>query len=83
MGLTRDSLMTCLAERLGVDTADVDDDTQLFSTGLLDSFSMVELIMFVEEQAGIQFDPGDISLEHLGSVSQIMQYVNGRLQSDP
>ena len=44
---------------------------------------MVELIMFVEEQAGIQFDPGDISLEHLGSVSQIMQYVNGRLQSDP
>ena len=80
MRLNRELLRGFLSERLGVDVADLADDTQLFATGLLDSFSMIELIMFIEEEeAGMRFEPTDVSLEHLGSIGRILAFLDERI----
>ena len=53
MELSRESLLLYLGEQLGVDTDGVADETPLFSSNLLDSFNIVELITFIETRAGM------------------------------
>lgn len=74
MSLSRETLMHELSTRLGLDLSEVDDNTELFSTGLLDSFSMVELIMIVESECGVSVNPLDVSLENFDSVKRILDF---------
>jgi len=73
--MNTDILLDYLKDRLGVDTDGVDDSTPLFSSSLLDSFSIVELICFIETQAGIKMDAWDVTLDNLDSIGQILRYV--------
>ena len=75
MALTRESLLQYMQDRLGVDTAEVGDDTPLFSSSLLDSFSIVEMMMFIETGAGIRMDAWDVTLDNLDSIQRILAYV--------
>ena len=68
-------LISYMKDRLGVDTTGVDDATPLFSSSLLDSFSIVELISFIESSAGIKMDAWDVTLDNLDSIAQILRYV--------
>jgi acyl carrier protein len=58
----------------GVDNSSIEPETALFSSGLLDSFLMVELILFIEEKANISIDASDITLENLDSISAIISF---------
>jgi acyl carrier protein len=64
-----------MKDRLGVDTDGIEDSTPLFSSSLLDSFSIVELIAFIESTAGIKMDAWDVTLDNLDSIGQILRYV--------
>ena len=75
MAVDRTSLRTFLQTELGVDLAGVEDDTPLFSTGLIDSFALVSLLTFLEESAGVRADPADVNLENLDTIARILAYV--------
>ena len=75
MQFLRKNLLTYLKERMGLQVESIDDSTPLFSSGLLDSFSLMELIMFVESEAGVLMNPADVSFENLDSVDRIVRYV--------
>ncbi|MCB2102097.1 MAG: acyl carrier protein [Rhodobacterales bacterium] len=77
MSLTRDALLTFLEQDLGLPTADVTDSDPLFSSGLLDSFVMVDLIMFLETATEVEVDPTDVSLDNFDSIDNILQYAAG------
>lgn len=68
-------LLAWLEENSGVDLDEVGADTLLFSTSVVDSFDMIDLVAWVEEQAGIKFGPLDINLDNLDSVSRILAFV--------
>ncbi|HEX2078203.1 MAG TPA: acyl carrier protein [Longimicrobium sp.] len=68
-------LISFFEARLGVDPGQIAAETPLYSSGLLDSFGMVEVIMFVEQESGVRFNPEDISLENLDSVERILRFV--------
>lgn len=76
MNLTPDNLIRYMRDDLGV-PQDIDTDTELFSEGFLDSVSMVNLIVYIEERAKITVQPSDVTLENFDSVSRIMNYVRG------
>lgn len=76
MALDSPSLLEFLRSDLDLDADEpVDDETLLFSSGLLDSFSMVTLVGFVEKEAGIRLAPGDVHLNNLDSVGRILRFV--------
>jgi len=75
MRVTADSLKTFLSNELGVDTRDVDAVTPLFSSGLIDSFALVQLITHVEDNCGIRFSAADVNLDNLDSIERIISYV--------
>lgn len=78
MTLSSAMLLDYFKTRLGVDTEGIDDTTPLFSSSVLDSFSIVELIAFVESQAQIRFDAWDVTLDNLDSIEKILAYVSSR-----
>lgn len=79
--LERD-LMQFLVDRLGADPDQVTLEGELFSTNVLDSFSMVELIAFIEKQAGIKMKPTEVTLDNLDSVAKILNFVAAKSRTD-
>lgn len=75
MTLTEEKLLAYISKDLGIDTSDVSRTSPLFSSGVMDSFSLVSLITFVEEQSGIKVNPMDVNLDNFDSIDQILGYV--------
>jgi acyl carrier protein len=77
MALSKERLLRFVEDQLGVDTADLAADTLLFSSGMIDSASMVDLIVFLESEGYVKFAPDDITLDHLDSIGRILDFVAG------
>ncbi len=75
MSLDTEDLMNFLRDELGVDTSDVDETTQLFSSGVIDSTALVLLITLIEERCQFQLSPMDVTLENLDSIERIQDFV--------
>lgn len=75
MPVTRESLRTWLAEEADVDVDGLDDDAPLFSSAVVDSFAMVDLVAWLESEQGIRFGPLDVNLDNLDSVHRILVFV--------
>lgn len=75
MDIIRTALLTYLADNFDVDREDIEDDTPLFSSSLLDSFGMIDLVTFIKAEAAVKFGALDMHLDNLDSVSQILAFV--------
>ena len=73
-----DRCIEYISATFSVPPEELDHGAALFSTGLLDSFCLVDLLAYVESEAGIRVRPTDISLENFDSVERIAQYVQRR-----
>lgn len=75
--LSPEALLAYLANATGGQT--VDEQTLLFSTGLLDSFDLAELLAFVEATSDKRIRATDVSLENFDSAVRILRYAGKRL----
>lgn len=66
---------------LNGDERGFDDDTDLQQTGILDSFSTLSLVAFIDDTFRVQLDPVDINAETFKSVTTIAELVSHRLSS--
>jgi acyl carrier protein len=74
--LTRERLVQYFQEQQGIHPSELGDEAALFSSGLLDSFSMVDLIVFIEDAAGIKARPVEVTLSNFDSIGRILPYAN-------
>jgi methoxymalonate biosynthesis acyl carrier protein len=54
---------------------EVDDDEDLFASGLVNSLFAVQLVMWVERTHGLKVSGGDLDFANFRSVSAIAQFV--------
>lgn len=66
---------------LNGDDRGFDDDTDLQGTGILDSFSTLSLVAFIDDAFRVQLDPVDITAETFKSVTTIAELVVTKLQA--
>lgn len=64
---------------LNGDDRGFDDNTDLQSTGILDSFSTLSLVAFIDDTFHVQLDPADINAETFKSVTTIAELVSSKL----
>jgi len=64
-----------MVDALGGVDGQIAGDTLLFSTGVLDSFSLVDLIAYVEKEEGITINPTEVILDNFDSVDRIVRFV--------
>jgi len=75
MAINRETLLEYFDEQMGLDTTEIDDQTLLFSSNVLDSFSLVDLMMFIEKEAGIKIEPSEVTLDNFDSMERIFNFV--------
>ncbi len=54
------------------------DDTSLIETGILDSLSLLRLVVFLEERFGVTMGDTDLLPENFTSVTAICTYLRAR-----
>lgn len=54
------------------------DDEPLISGGLIDSFSLVELQLFIEQQFGIHIDDTELTADAIDSVNDLAALIEKR-----
>ena len=74
MALDRATLLAYLSDHLRLDTSKVTDDSPLFSSSLLDSFHMVDLIVFMESEGGFKMKARDVNMDNLDTIAAILAY---------
>ena len=74
MALTRDALLGFLSNDLRLEVDELEDSTLIFSSGLADSFMLVSLLSFVEQQQGVHVNVADVTLENLDSIERILAF---------
>ena len=60
-------LMTLVDGLSPARTTKIAESSDLFSTGVLDSISIIQLIVAIEKEFGITFDYGHIHIDHFRS----------------
>jgi len=61
--------------------ADVLNDASLIKSGLLDSIDIVDLIIFIEENTGINIPNNDINEENFDTIDRLMLYLIDRAKN--
>lgn len=61
------------------ESMEIKDDTPLISSGLVDSFSMVSLKMFLEEEYKVQMTDEEASTEAFDTVNNIIELMKKKL----
>jgi acyl carrier protein len=52
------------------------DDASLLEEGVVDSLGVMELVMFVEEECGLQVADEEVTPEHFDSVDRLASYID-------
>ena len=66
-----------IREELGHEGA-LDADCDLLEEEVLDSFSIVELAVFVQGSFGVELEPDDLSRENFSSLNRILALIDQR-----
>jgi acyl carrier protein len=56
----------------------IQDDDDLLTSGLLDSLSVMSVVYFIEQEAGIDIPAEDVTIENFASLSAIDAYLRRR-----
>ena len=75
MGFSQESLLKYIEDELFIDIKDIGPETPLFSSGIIDSFSLVALMKFIEISGSIRIGVSDVHLGNFDSISRIEAYV--------
>jgi acyl carrier protein len=72
--ITREKLVDFIRTQVGVDSSSLTDETPLFSSGLIDSFSLVSMMSFLETEGKFRINPSDVSIDNMDSIGRILRY---------
>lgn len=78
MPLTRERIVEYLVTHHDLDGVQLEEEMALFSSHALDSFAMVDLMVFVEKEAGIRIRASEVTLDNLDSIAKILRFAAAR-----
>ncbi|SHJ37789.1 acyl carrier protein [Pseudozobellia thermophila] len=72
----KDKIAQFIIEHLANETlATIDGNEDLLGNGIIDSLGMMQLINYIENEAGIQIPPQDMVLENFMTIENMMAYI--------
>jgi acyl carrier protein len=70
------SIVQALSQVLNRELTNVSSETRLFEDLNLDSTSVLELLMVIEEELGCEFDPDTLAQRHFATIGSLAGYVS-------
>lgn len=74
MTVNAEALVTFINEEIVIDEP-VAASTDLLLSGAVDSLGVIRITHWMEEQAGVVVDPGDVTLENFQTVDRMVAYL--------
>ena len=68
-------LIEFIVSQVVVEDGDIDVETDLLLTGLVDSLGVVMIVEWIETDQGVTIDPGDVVLENFQTVGAMLHYL--------
>ncbi len=72
----KEALRSALVTQFRIERDSLDDNTELFSSGIIDSLSVMDLVCFVEREIGQTVPAADITLENFDSIARIVAFAH-------
>jgi acyl carrier protein len=72
----KEQLREFLAEASGI--PDIDDNTELFSTGIVNSLFAIQLVMYIEKAFHIAIDMDDLDFNNFSSIAAISNFIDSK-----
>lgn len=69
-------IMAILNEICGAEDGELSLDMDLFKTGLIDSFAIVQLLVMLEEQCGVVWDIETLTRDEIATPAKIIRKAN-------
>lgn len=57
----------------------IDENEPLISSGLIDSFSLVDMALFIEDTYGVHIDDTELNVNTFDSLAQLSELINTRM----
>lgn len=73
-----DDLVEYIRTSVSVGNPPIEAETDLVMTGYVDSLGIVLVVEWLENQLGIEIDPGDVVIEDFESVAAMVAYLGRR-----
>jgi acyl carrier protein len=78
-----DEIATALKQYIATEIAkqpnrSIDPDEALLTSGLVDSFHLVDLALFIEDQFGVHIDDADLNAQSFDTLNQLVAFIQAR-----
>lgn len=67
-------------QKAGVPVESIGDEEGLVASGLIDSLAIMEIVVYLEENYGIDFSSRGIDPEELGSIGSILDLIEREME---
>lgn len=64
----------------GVEVKTPEPDEPIFSSGLLDSFVLVDMVTFIEDEFGVSVPDADLNVANFDTLNQIKSYITENME---
>lgn len=71
-------LLKFVQEEVAVGGIEVVGETDLLLTGAVDSLGVIRITQWLEDDAGIEVDPADVTLENFQTVDRMINYARSQ-----
>lgn len=71
-------LLKFVQEDVCITSIELSGDTDLLLTGAVDSLGVIRITQWLEDETGIDVDPGDVTLENFQTVDRMLAYARTR-----
>ena len=75
------SLLDFISRNFMVDIEEIPLDRSLIDEGIIDSFGLIEISSFMENQFQIAVDEEDMTRDNFGSVLKMVDYIQGKINA--
>ncbi|KGK87223.1 alanine-phosphoribitol ligase [Desulfosporosinus sp. HMP52] len=76
--MIREKILDILTDICGTDEIKRNPDQELFKSGLMDSFGIIELFVAIQEQLAIEVAPTEMEREEWETANKIIAYLEER-----
>lgn len=72
----KEQLKSFLTEASGIN--DIDEHTELFSSGIVNSLFAIQLVMYLEKSFNIEIGMDDLNMDNFNSIAAICSFVESK-----